>query len=122
MTKPVSGIGAQYVDLAAVGGGKKLVDALDRRQVGFDRLDGRAELLEVRGGGLDQRLVGDDENVVAVLCRKRGEFEADAGRRAGDDREFAGCCCGSHGSISSYLKPGFRTILVTSFWSSWNIL
>ena len=55
-------------------------------------VDFGAELLEVGGGGLDQRFVGDDEDVVAVLGRERGEFEADARRGTGDDREFIGHC------------------------------
>ena len=49
-----------------------------------------AELLEVARRRVDQRLVGDDEQVVAVLRGERRQFEADAGRGAGDDREFVG--------------------------------
>jgi hypothetical protein len=58
-------------------------------KIGLDRHDLGAELPEVGRSGIDQRLVGDDEDIVTVLGRQRRQLEADAGRGAGDDREFS---------------------------------
>ena len=58
-----------------------------RREVGLDLLHLDSELLE-RGPRLDKRRVGSDDQIVAVLRRQLGDFEADAARSARDDGEF----------------------------------
>jgi hypothetical protein len=46
--------------------------------------------LEIGRGRVDQRLVGNDEQVVAILCGNVSKLEANTRRSAGNDREFVG--------------------------------
>ncbi|KAK0332020.1 hypothetical protein LTR94_026576, partial [Friedmanniomyces endolithicus] len=81
-TQPAPGIGAQQVDLPALCRGEQPVDPLDGRQVRLHPAHLGAELAEIGGGGIDQRLVRHDQNVVAVPRRQRRQLEPDAGRGA----------------------------------------
>ena len=89
---------------AAAGRVEQLIDAGGVGEVGLDRANLDAEPLE-RRGGIDQRRVGRDEQIIAVRGGELGDLEADAARRAGDDGELTL----GHGLGSI---PGLRTILV----------
>src|SRR4051812_30461004 len=67
----------------------QLLDGAGTGEVDLDRLDGGPAALEV-GGGLQQLAVlGSDHEVVAVVGELPGELEADPGRGAGDEGEWA---------------------------------
>jgi hypothetical protein len=101
VAEPVAGIGEQRVDGPAVGRRVKLVDPLERREVGLDGLHLRAEGAKLLGRLMDLGLVGGDEKVEAVPGAFLGELVADAGRGSGDDRKRTGA--GGHGCCSCYL-------------------
>ena len=67
----VPGVGSSSVDRPAAGRREKLVDAFDRREVGLDRLDARADCAKSCGGGFDRRLVGGDEEVEPSFAAQR---------------------------------------------------
>jgi hypothetical protein len=92
MAEAVTGVGAEEVDLPAAGGTQQLVHPLECRKVDFERVHIDTQALQARGR-IDERRVGHHQQVVTVFRRKLGEFQADAGGGAGDDREFV-----SHGS------------------------
>ena len=90
LAEPVAGIGQERVHRPSPSGGVELVDALECRKVGLDRLGldaERAELLRRLG---DLRLVSSNEQIEAVLGADLGEFVADAGRSAGHDGKGSG--------------------------------
>ena len=79
VTEAVAGIGDEHVDRSLADAIEQLVDALLRREVDFDLLDLDAELLQ-RRPRLDERRVGGDDQVVAVLAprawRARARFRS----------------------------------------------
>jgi hypothetical protein len=96
LAEPVAGIGEQGVDRAALRRRVKLVHPLEGREVRRDGVHLRAEGAKLGGRFVDLRLVGGDREIEAVAGAFLGEFVADAGRGAGDDREGTGV--GGHGS------------------------
>ncbi len=77
--QPVTRVGEQRVNRAAFNRRAQLIDALQRGEVGFDRLDLRAEPAE----GLRRffvRPVGGDHEVEAVLGAQLRKLVADAAR------------------------------------------
>ena len=76
----VAGIGAEQVDRPVADRRDELLDALGVGEIGLDRSDLDAEPLE-RRRRVDERRVGGDQQVVAVLRGELGELEADAASR-----------------------------------------
>ena len=75
----------------------QLVDALVGAEVDLDGLDGGAEPFELADGVLQLRVLGSDDEVELVGGELLGQLAPDPGRRAGDDRQRAGCGRG-HGA------------------------
>ena len=61
----------------------KLVDALDGREIGLDCFNLGTGPPESFGGGINLRLIGDNDKVEAVFGADPGKLEADAGGGAG---------------------------------------
>ena len=96
MPKPMAGIGQQSRRPVAPifdDARKDLSTPSSRREVSLDRLDLGAVWRKLCGGFLDLRLVGGDDQIIAFVAAHFGEFEADAGRCAGDDGERPICSC-----------------------------
>lgn len=83
--EPVAGIGEQRLHRPAVDGRVELVDAIERRQVGFHGIDGCTQRAERLGTIVNGRLIGRDQQVEAATRGDDGEFEADAARGTGDN-------------------------------------
>ncbi len=89
MAEAASGVGKERVHRPAKGVDlpHQLVDALLGGEVGLQGFDLGAGLAKALGGLDDGRLVGDDQQVEAVLAAFPGELIADARGGAGDDGE-----------------------------------
>src|SRR4051812_42718167 len=86
-----AGVERDRVDRAA-GGLDAALELLDpglRGEVDLNRLDVRAEALELACGAGELGVLRGDDEVVAVGGELLGQFEADAARGAGDDGERA---------------------------------
>ena len=90
MPETSSGIRQKRVHLTSLRGGIKLIDAFGGRKVGLKGFN----LGTVGSKGsrrlFDLRFVSCDQEVLAFLCAALGQFQADARRRTGDDRERSG--------------------------------
>ena len=71
-----------------MGGGIKLVHALERREVGLDGFDRHAERMEVLRSIVDGRLIGGDQQIETMVGAAFGQLVANAGRSARDDGEW----------------------------------
>ena len=65
------------------------LDAVVGGEVGADRVDARAERLDLAGGAIELGVLGAEDEVEPVLGELLGELEADAAGAAGDDGEGA---------------------------------
>ncbi len=85
--RTVPGAGQYHLDrlTAALQLGPQAFDTLDRREIRLHRQHHRAEVAAGLGGELDFRLLGGDHQVEAVFGAAFGQFEANAGRGAGDE-------------------------------------
>ena len=87
MAQPVTCVGENGIDGAAVQRGADLVITFQCGEVGLDSIDLGAEGAELIGGLLDLRLVSGDDQVESFPGTAFGQFIADTGRSAGDDGE-----------------------------------
>ena len=86
-----AGIEQQRIDVPAAIDDRliELLAAVVHRQIGLHRQDERAGLAEVLRGGLDAVILRADDEVEVLLDALAGELEADARRRARDDRQLS---------------------------------
>ena len=88
---PVPRVGEQRCDRPSANCGFHLVDPLGRGEIGMGRGEHLGTLrFEIMRDFSDARFVGGDDQIVAVLGGEQRQMIADAGRRAGDDRERMG--------------------------------
>jgi len=77
VAQAVSRVGEERCHGSAFGGGKKRVHAVAGGEVRAHREHARVQHAQLRLG-LDERLVGADQQVVALARRQQRELEADA--------------------------------------------
>ena len=99
------------------------VDALDGREIGLDRLDRRRRSLRK----LAARRCSISGSSAAITDRSRarrmlGQFEADAGRGAGDDGERACQRMRVFDALLAFASSGFSTTLMQPSFLSRNVL
>ncbi len=78
VAEAAAGIGAEHVDPAVIDGRAQLLHARRRGEVRHQRLHLGTLVAQLRGGHFDLRLIGGDDEVIAVLHAAARQFVADA--------------------------------------------
>ena len=97
----MSRIGQERIDWPTRCRSPEPIDAIRRRDIGFNHGDAGAQTTETVSGGLDLRSIGGHQQIEAFLRTNRGQFESDARRGPCDDREWF-----AHRSSSSSMSTG----------------
>lgn len=102
LAETATGVREERLDGAVRGRVVEAGHAVRRREVGFDRLRRAASGFELARDLVDLRLVGRDDEIVAVSGAAHGEFVADAGGCAGHDRQGATCVGHDVAGLATY--------------------
>jgi hypothetical protein len=95
--QPVAGIGEQGRDGPAFDGRVEPIDAVGGGEIGDHRFDRGARRTQLGRCLFERRVIGGDQQVVAVRDAELGKLEADSAGGSGDD--------GKRTSLNGHVRP-----------------